>query len=68
MTTGVGTTCSIVGERAARVSAGASATYSVTGESSTGEVDMGYETDTSIVKCVLTDRILNRSCLEQIVS
>ena len=37
------------------MTAEAGATYSIT-----GEVDMGYVTETSIVKCVL-----NRSCLEQ---
>ena len=61
--TGVGATLSIAGERAATVSAGAGATYSIT-----GEIDMGCETETSIVKCVLADRVLKRSCLEQIVS
>ena len=55
MTTGVGATYSIAGESAARVTAGAGGTYSIT-----GEIDMGCETETSIVKCVL-----NRSCLEQ---
>ena len=63
MTTGVGATYSIAGESAARVTAGAGGTHSIT-----GEINMGCETETSIVKCVLTDRVVKRSCLEQIVS
>ena len=54
-TTGVGATHSIAEERSAWVSAGAGATYSIT-----GEIDMECERKTSIVKCVL-----NRSCLDK---